>query len=124
MLNDKRENLIADKSYRFALMIIELYKFLTERKKEFVLSKQLLRCGTSIGANIQEAQAAISKKDFISKISIASKEARETLYWLHLLKDSRYIDPEKEKIKYLFEEIESIINITTKIVKSGQSNEK
>ena len=124
MLNEKRDNLIMEKSYRFSLMIIELYKFLTQEKKEYVLSKQLLRCGTSIGANVNEAQAAISKKDFIAKISISSKEARESKYWLMLLKDSAYIDPSKGKVKVLVEEVDSLINITTKIVKSSQENAK
>ena len=80
MLN---ENLIMNKSYNFALMIIELYKYLSQEKREYVLSKQLLRCGTSIGANVQEAQAAISKKDFMAKMSISAKEALETRYWLN-----------------------------------------
>ena len=124
MMNENKENLIMEKSYRFSLMVIELYKFLTQEKKEYVLSKQLLRCGTSIGANINEAQAAISKKDFIAKISISSKEARESKYWLMLLKDSGYIDPSKTKVKALLEEIDSLINITTKIVKSSQENAK
>jgi len=124
MLDDRKsgENLILDKSYEFSLMVIELYKFLTNEKKEYVLSKQLLRCGTSIGANVNEAQAAISKKDFVAKVSIASKEARESKYWLMLLKDSGYIDPSKQKVKELFEEIESIIKILTSIVKSAQEN--
>ena len=113
-----------EKSYHFSLMVIELYKFLTQEKKEYILSKQLLRCGTSIGANVNEAQAAISKKDFIAKISISSKEARESKYWLMLLKDSGYIDPSKQKVKLLLEEIDSLINITTKIVKSSQENAK
>ena len=117
MLN---ENLIMNKSYNFALMIIELYKFLSKEKKEFVLSKQLLRCGTSIGANIQEAQAAISKKDFIAKMSISAKEALETRYWLNLLIDSNYISKEKEKTQKLLDEIESIIKILTKIIKTSQ----
>ena len=124
MLNENKDNLIMDKSYRFSLMIIELYKFLAQEKKEYILSKQLLRCGTSIGANVNEAQAAISKKDFISKISISSKEARESKYWLMLLKDSGYIDPSKKKVKELLEEVDSLINITTKIVKSSQENAK
>ena len=111
-----------EKSYSFSLMVIELYKFLTQEKREYVLSKQLLRCGTSIGANVNEAQAAISKKDFIAKISISSKEARESKYWLMLLKDSGYIDSTKQKVKKLFEEIESIIKILTSIVKTGQEN--
>jgi len=114
------ENLIVDKSYHFALMIVELYKFLCKEKKEFVLSKQLLRCGTSIGANIQEAQAGISKKDFTAKMSIAAKEALETRYWLNLLIDSGYISKEKEKTRKILKEIESIIRILTKIVKTSQ----
>ena len=124
MLDENKDNIIMEKSYRFSLMIIELYKFLTHEKKEYVLSKQLLRCGTSIGANVNEAQAAISKKDFIAKISIASKESRESKYWLMLLKDSGYIDPSKKKVKELLEEVDSLINITTKIVKSSQQNAK
>lgn len=122
MLNEKKDNLILEKSYHFSLMVIELYKYLSQEKKEYVLSKQLLRCGTSIGANVNEAQAAISKKDFIAKISISSKEARESKYWLMLLKDSGYIDPSKKKVKELLEEVDSLINITTKIVKSSQTN--
>ena len=124
MLNENKDNLSMQKSYQFSLMVIELYKFLTQEKKEYVLSKQLLRCGTSIGANINEAQAAISKKDFIAKISISSKEARESKYWLMLLKDSGYIDHSKTKVKALLEEVDSLINITTKIVKSSQENAK
>jgi len=119
-----KDNLILQKSYDFSLMIIELYKFLCESKKEYVLSKQLLRAGTSIGANVNEAQAGMSRKDFVAKMSIASKEARETKYWLNLLADSGYISKTDNKIKNLFEEIESIINILTKIVKTGASNEQ
>ena len=123
MLDD---NLIVKKSYNFALMIINLYKFLSKNKKEYVISKQLLRSGTSVGANIQEAQAGISKKDFIAKMSIAAKEALETRYWLNLLIDSNYISKDKEKTQYLLNEIESIIKILTKIIKSSQKekNEK
>lgn len=80
-------NLIQEKSYQFALHVIRLYKALRE-EREFVLSGQLLRCGTSIGANVEEATAAQSRKDFISKMAVASKEARETLYWLRLLRES------------------------------------
>ena len=119
-----KDNIILQKSYDFSLRIIELYKFLCERKKEYVLSKQLLRAGTSIGANVNEAQAGLSRKDFVAKMSIASKEARETRYWLDLLVDSGYIPKTDNKVKNLFEEIESIISILTKIVKTGASNEK
>jgi len=80
-----KENVIRDKSFEFALKIIELYKHLTTEKKEYVLSKQLLRSGTSIGANIREAELSISKKEFTAKMQIALKEASETEYWLLLL---------------------------------------
>lgn len=78
------ENIIRSKSYAFALRIIKLNKFLFE-KREFVISKQLLRCGTSIGANVEESVGCISKKDFVNKMSIAYRESRETKYWLNLL---------------------------------------
>lgn len=86
------DNAVKEKSYQFALRIIKLYKHLIEKKKEMVLSKQLLRCGTSIGANVEEALGGQSDKDFIAKISIAYKESRETNYWLRLLKDSNYLN--------------------------------
>ena len=86
------ESIIKNKSYAFALRIVKAYKFLSGEKKEFVLSKQLLRSGTSIGANVTEAIGGISKPDFSAKISIAYKEALETEYWLQLLKDSEYLD--------------------------------
>ena len=91
MGDGNRQNIVCEKSYAFALRIIKVYKFLTEDQKEYVLSKQLLRSGTSIGANVEEAIAASSKADFIHKLNIAAKEARETSYWLRLLKDSQYI---------------------------------
>ncbi len=119
-----KNNLILQKSYDFLLMIIELYKFFCKDKNEYVLSKQLLRTGISVGANINEAQAGISRKDFVAKMSISSKEARETKYWLNLLTDSRYITKTNNKVGNLFEEIDSTINILTKIVKTGGSNEK
>jgi four helix bundle protein len=110
----KSEDKILELSFDFAIAMIDLYKQLVE-KKEFILSKQLLRSGTSIGANVEEAIAAQSRKDFISKMSIASKEARETRYWLRLLNKSRLVD-----IDYQFHlnSIEHIINIITKIVKT------
>ena len=89
-MNGGRENVIVKESNAFALEIISLYKFLID-KKEFVISKQIMRSGTSIGANIHEAVASQSKKDFIRKLAIAAKETRETSYWLSLLKDSNYI---------------------------------
>ncbi len=90
----KNENVIKDKSYSFALRIIKLYKFMLSEHKEYVLSKQILRSGTSIGSNVEEAIGGQSKKDFRAKINISYKEARETHFWIRLLRDSDYItDP-------------------------------
>ncbi len=114
---NKRLNIVKDKSFDFALQIISLYKDLRYKKKEYVMSKQLLRSGTSIGANIEEAQAGQSRKDFISKMSIASKEARETHYWLRLLKTSEYITKED-----LLQNCEELIRLLTAIVKSSEDN--
>ena len=113
----KQDNVIQIKSFQFALKMIALYKTLTDNK-EFIISKQLLRSGTSIGANVEEAIAAQSKKDFVAKMAISSKEARETKYWLRLLDESRYI--EIDYTEYL-KDIEEIINILTAIVKTSQS---
>jgi len=85
-------SLVYNKAYAFAIRIVKAYQFLQGEKKEFVLSKQLLRCGTSIGANIAEANGGISTNDFSSKMSIAYKECLETKYWLSLLKDTDFID--------------------------------
>jgi four helix bundle protein len=114
----KKDNIILIKSFDFALSIIELYSQMREQK-EFILSKQLLRSGTSIGANVEEATAAISKKDFTAKMSIASKEARETRYWLKLIEGSNLVEID---VKNYLSEIESIINILTAIVKTSQTS--
>ncbi len=111
---------IDERTFKFALLIIELYKHLNS-KQEYVLSKQLLRSGTSIGANVEEAQAAQSRKDFISKMSIASKEARESKYWIRLLERSNYLS-DFDKKEVLINEVNSIVNIITKIVKSTKEN--
>lgn len=113
-----KKNVIQDKSFEFSLKIIELYKLLI-RDKEYIISKQILRSGTSIGANIEEASAGQSKKDFTAKMSIASKEARETRYWLKLLQKSQLV--KIDCTKYL-NSIEEIINILTAIVKTSQTN--
>ena len=91
------ESILKTKSYDFALKIISVYKSISSKHKEYTLSRQLLRSGTSIGANIREAEFAQSNKDFISKMSIALKEANETEYWISLLKDSNYLDSETSK---------------------------
>ena len=113
-----KENLISTKSFDFAIQSINVYKLLLA-KNEFILSKQFLRSSTSIGANVQEGLAGYSKKDFASKMSIASKEARETLYWIKLLESSNFIDFNFSDIK---EECESLIRILTAIVKTCQIN--
>ncbi len=95
-----------DKSFDFAVRIVNLYKHLSQEKKEFVLSKQLLRSGTSIGANVEEAIGGISKADFRAKLSIAYKEARETVYWLRLLHTTEYLnDKEFESVFYDADEL-------------------
>lgn len=114
----KTDNIIATKTFDFSLKIISLYVQL-KKENEFIISKQLLRCGTSIGANIEEGIAAQSKRDFISKMSIASKEARETKYWLRLLDKSELT---KIPVEIYLTEIEHIINIITKIIKTSQES--
>jgi four helix bundle protein len=114
----ERENIIAIKTFNFSIAIIKLYKIHVEAK-EYVLSKQLLRSATSIGANVEEAAAALTKKEFIAKMSIASKEARETKYWLRLLNESKLIDFDYQL--YL-EDIQVIISILTKIIKTSQAS--
>ena len=94
------ENVIENKSFGFAVRIVKLYKYLCDKKKEYVLSKQLLRSGTSIGANVAEAQQAQSKADFISKISIALKETTETKYWLKLLNATDFLSDNEIKKRY------------------------
>jgi four helix bundle protein len=119
MSNDyDKDNIVLNKSFDFALEIIELYKIL-KSKNEFVISKQLLRSGTSIGANVEEATAAQSKKDFATKMSIASKEARETRYWLRLLNKSKLVEYD---YKNYLNKIDELIRIITAIVKTAQSN--
>ena len=104
------DNAVKIKSKALAIRVINLYKYLCEEKREFVLSKQLLRCGTSIGANICEAINSMSKKDFISKMNISLKEAAETEYWLELLKDTSYIsEKEFESINNDCNEVKSLL---------------
>ncbi len=119
MNNDHdKDNIVLNKSFDFALEIIELYKIL-KSKNEFVISKQLLRSGTSIGANVEEANAAQTKKDFATKMSIASKEARETRYWLRLLNKSKLVEYD---YKNYLSKIDELIRIITAIVKTAQFN--
>jgi four helix bundle protein len=109
----KTENVIQHKSFEFAIRIINIYKFLQSEKKEYVLSKQLLRSGTSIGANIEESIGGQTEKDFFSKVAIAYKEARETAYWLKLLQATDYLTT--EQASSLLKDAEEICKILGKI---------
>ncbi|MGN0553817.1 MAG: four helix bundle protein [Oscillospiraceae bacterium] len=110
------ENVIVDKSKAFALRIIKMYKFLLNEKKEYILSKQVLKSGTSIGANVKEAIRGQSKADFYSKMNIALKEASETEYWLELLGESGYI--EKEQFESIYSDCQELIKILMAITKA------
>ncbi len=114
-----KENIVKDKTFSFAIRIVNLYKYLVE-KKEFVLSKQLLRCGTSVGAMIREGEFAESKKDFIHKMSIAQKEINETIYWLELLNATEYI--KTNEFNSLNKDAVEIIKLITAIIKTGKAN--
>ncbi len=124
MVNDKwlimKENIIKDKSFLFSIRIIKLYKYLCEEKKEFVLSKQILRSGTSVGANVREAEHAESPTDFKHKMSIAQKEINETLYWLELLCATDYIC--KSQFESLNTDAVEIIKLITTIIKTVKTN--
>ncbi len=112
----KTDNVIQEKSFQFALRIIKLYKYLKDEKKEFVLGKQILRSGTAIGANIEESIGGQSGKDFFSKMTIAYKEARETHYWLRLLKESEYL--ERQLADSLLEDCNELLKIIGSIQKT------
>ncbi|MBC1197435.1 four helix bundle protein [Microcystis aeruginosa BLCCF158] len=116
------ESKVYDKAYKFAIRIVKGYKYLCETKQEYVLSKQLLRSGTSIGANITEANGAISQADFRAKMSIAYKECLETKYWLSLLKDTNYI--EERAFQSINDDAEEISKMLWAILKTCQENTK
>lgn len=113
-----KQNLILGLSFEFAVKVVNLYKYLTTEKREYVLSKQLLRSGTSIGANVKEAVVAQSRKDFIAKLNISLKEANETEYWLQLLVSTGYIDKTLE----ILDDNRSLIRVLTSIIKSTNNN--
>jgi four helix bundle protein len=113
-----KENILSDKAYAFALRIVKLYKFVCEEHKEYVLSKQILRSGTSIGANIEESVHAQSKIDFIHKLSISQKETSETNYWLRILRDSDYLKPKlAESMLVDCEELQKLLTSSIKTAK-------
>jgi len=116
----KKDNVIKNKSFAFAVRVVKLYRYLAEEKKEYVLSKQLLRSGTSVGALVREAEHAESKSDFVHKMAIAQKEINETIYWLELLKETNYLSEiEFENINI---DAVEVIKLITSIIKSTKAN--
>lgn len=118
----RSENVLADKTYAFARRTIKLYRHLVSENKEYVLSKQILRSGTSVGANVAEANQAQSKSDFISKLSIALKEAVETEYWLRLLKDEQFIT--ESQAESMLDDCRQMIKILTASIKTAKRSVK
>jgi len=112
-------NILQDKAFAFAVRIVNLYKYLTDEKKEYVLSKQVLKSGTSVGANIEEGIGGQSDKDFVAKFSISYKETRETIYWLKLLKATDFIS--EEMYNSIFADAEEICKILAKIILTMKS---
>ena len=111
-----KKSILKDKSKAFALRVIRLYKYLCEEKKEYILSKQLLRSGTSIGANISEAFYGQSEADFVSKLSIAQKETGETMYWLELLHESEYL--KRNEYDSIYSDAEELVRLLTSSIKT------
>ena len=121
-LGIRNGNPVVDKSKTFAIRIVKMYKYLTEKRSEYVMSKQVLRCGTSIGANVREAIYAQTKADFLSKMYIAFKEAGETAYWLEILEDTGYLTPTQAKsIRADCAELTRILSSITKTLKEKNS---
>ena len=116
----QKDNILVEKSFKFAIRIVDLYKYLSQNKKEFILSKQVLRSGTSIGANISESQDAQSKADFISKLSIALKEAKETKYWIELLRETDFLNT--TEASNILEDVIEIIKLLISIIKTTKQN--
>ena len=115
----KKDNIVAEKSYAFAIRMVKCYKYLTQEQKEFIISKQLLRSGTSIGANVEEAIGGQSEKDFYAKMTIAYKEARETNYWIRILRDTEFID--NIMAESLLADSEEILKLIGSILKTMKS---
>jgi four helix bundle protein len=118
----KSENIIQTKSYQFAVKTVNLCRKLMDERKEYILAKQLLRSGTSIGANIEEAIGGHSEKDFLAKLTIAYKEARESKYWLNLLRDTNYLTP--DEAQDLLNDLEEILRIIGSIQKTLKSKQE
>jgi len=116
------KSILKEKSYAFALRMVKLYRFIVTRNKEYVLSKQVLRSGTSIGANIEEAGQAQSKADFVHKLAVAQKEAFETAYWLRLLRDSKYLSP--AQAESLLSDCVELQKMVTASIKTAKRNSR
>lgn len=116
----KTDNIIQEKTFLFAIRIVNLYKYLCENKKKYVLSKQLLRSGTSIGANVEESIGGHSKADFVAKLVISYKEARETSYWLKLLQATNYLT--QKESEDMLKDNEEILKILGTIIKNTKNN--
>ncbi|TDX09523.1 MULTISPECIES: four helix bundle protein [unclassified Flavobacterium] len=114
-----KNNIVKNKSFEFAIRIVKIYQYLSNDKKEFILSKQLLRSGTSIGAMIREAEHAESKSDFIHKFAIAQKEANEVIYWLELLKATDYLN--QKEFENINNDAVSILKLITSIIKTSKN---
>jgi four helix bundle protein len=123
-MENETGNAVLDRSFSFAVRIVNLHKYLTQKSCHGSLAGQLLRSGTSIGANITEAQDAQSKKDFVAKLSIALKEARETKYWIKLLIATQYLDKSQNHVKTLAEELEEIIRLLVTIIKRSKEEDR
>jgi len=116
----EKENVVKNKSFAFSVRIIRLYQYLANQKKEFIIAKQLLRSGTSVGAMVKEAEHAESRNDFKHKISIAQKEINESIYWLELLRETEYLS--KEEFDSLKADAVELLKIVTAIIKSVKVN--
>ena len=121
-LDINSENTVVEKSFEFAVRIVKLYRFLCDARNEYVMSKQILKCGTSIGANVAEAQKGQSKADFTAKMQISLKEANETEYWLRLLHRTEYIT--KEQFVSMHRDVKELIALLSSICKSSKETLK
>lgn len=115
----KKDNIILEKSYQFSLRIVKLHLFLSKELKQFELSSQVLRSGTSVGTNVEEAMGGVSKKDFINKLGIAYKEARETKYWIRLIRDAELIDG--SLAESLLTDCEELLKILYSIIRTSRT---
>ncbi len=120
-MSSKGGNLVIEKSYDFSVRITKLYRYLCEQKREYNLSRQILRSGTSIGANVEEAVGGVSRKDFLNKLSIAYKEARETNYWLRILRDAQFI--KQEMFDSMNRDCDEVTRIIFSIIRTTKNND-